>query len=130
MATWMPEDTAADVLGLLLSSPLKLVLFSTVPTPAGAATDGVEAAPTREPVSFSTVTDATGARIMQATSSDAQTFAGMLVGSSEVVGFGLADATTGEIKLVNDSWRPVRDFSAGDPFTVNPGQIVMHGARV
>ena len=130
MASWMPENIAAQVLTDLLGGrTLKLVLFSDVPTPDGAAADGVEAAG-REPITLGAVTDATGARIMQVLSTNSVQFTGMLVGSSEVEGAALADATTGEILLVDDAWRPNRSFSAGDDFLVQPGEVVAFGAYV
>ena len=130
MASWMPENIAAQVLTDLLGGrTLKLVLFSDVPTPDGAAADGVEAA-TRQPITLGTITDATGARIMQMLSTNDQTFTGMLVGSSEVEGAALADATTGEILLVDDAWRPPRSFSAGDDLPVYAREVVVFGAYV
>ena len=134
MASWMPENTAKRHLDYMLagvtppaSGPLELVFFSTVPTPAGAATDGVEAS-TREPVTFPLATTATGARIMQSSPTAAVPFVGMLVGYSEVEGWGLFDTTLAEFVLINDNWRPKRQFAAGDDFTVYASELVVFGA--
>lgn len=136
MPTWMPENTAKRVINHLASGtaipaegPREVVLFSMIPTPAGDATDGVEAAP-RQPLTAGAATGSTGARTAEADMTAPLTFT-LLVPSSEVVGIGIADATTGALRLVNDTWKPKRqDIAAGGVLLIDADELELVGSRV
>ena len=140
MASWSPENTAARLLAYVAtgtvpaaSGPLSLVLFTTAPTPAGAATDGVEVAGggyTPESVTFEAPVVATGARIMKSSNTNSIVFLNMPVASTAVVGWGLFDSTLGELVHVNDSWTPAASFAIGDNFLINAGELTLYGPRV
>ena len=129
MASWMPENQAARVIAYHLSEgPFQVVLFSTSPTPEGAATDGVEAS-TRQPATVGVVTDATGARIKQVALSNVVSWDGILVASDEISGLGIFDTAKGEFIHIEDGWRPRKSFAVGGSFRLDPGDLVIYGAR-
>jgi hypothetical protein len=108
-----------------------LVLFTDPPSMGSLdGSDGVEVVGggyARPVVDFGDPTPGVAGRTGQGTNVSAVSIPDMPVASSEIVGLGLANAQTGEIWIVDDSWTPSVDFEVGGGFTLAPHELDLFG---
>lgn len=131
MATFLTLDEAARYLASKTRSEYAeahdsaFVLF-TSPPPLGTVdgSDGVEVAGYTRPIlDFGVPAPGSPGRTAQSKPVTSIMIDGMPVASTEVHGFGFANASTGEVWVVNDSWTPSTPFEVGGMLIVQPDEI-------
>lgn len=109
---------------------VELVIFTTAPTFADDASDGVEVVGggyDSPAVVFGPAVDGTGVRTGQTANTSQALIQNMPVASSAVNGYGLRYTATGVIFFVDQDWTPTDAFTVGGNLLVQPGDLVIYG---